>query len=234
MSATTKRTPEQRLAGLAAALNTTFVNKKGCRVEQAFGEVTLTVPREQLLDTAFELYGNASVFGFDQLIDLCGVDYSTYGQVEWETSGASRSGFGRGVERSAEIDATAANRFAVVYHLLSLENNVRLRLKTYLDSEHPMIDSVIPVWPVANWFEREAFDLYGILFDGHPDLRRILTDYGFVGYPFRKDFPLSGHLEMRYDPDKKRVIYEPVSIEPRTLVPRVIRKDNRYLNEESN
>ncbi len=233
MSATTKRTPEQRLAGLADALNTTFV-KKGCRVEQAFGEVTLTVPREQLLDTAFELYGNASVFGFDQLIDLCGVDYSTYGQVEWETSGASTSGFGRGVERSAEIDATAANRFAVVYHLLSLENNVRLRLKTYLDSEHPMIDSVIPVWPVANWFEREAFDLYGILFDGHPDLRRILTDYGFVGYPFRKDFPLSGHLEMRYDPDKKRVIYEPVSIEPRTLVPRVIRKDNRYLNEESN
>ncbi len=234
MSATTiKTTPEQRLAKLADALDTTF-NKKGCTVEQAFGEITLTVPRERLLEISFELYGSASAFSFEQLIDLCGVDYSTYGQVEWETSSASLTGFGRGVDRSSEINTETADRFAVVYHLLSIEDNVRVRVKTYLDSEHPMVESVIPVWPVADWFEREAFDLYGILFEGHPDLRRILTDYGFVGHPFRKDFPLSGHVEMRYDPEKRRVIYEPVSIEPRTLVPRVIRSDNRYMNEESN
>jgi len=233
MNATAKTTPEQRLAKLVDALNIAFV-QKNCTIEQAFGEVTLTVPSESLREIAFELYRNSSTFGFDQLIDLCGVDYSTYGQVEWETSNASSSGFGRGVNRDAEIDLKGADRYAVVYHLLSIENNVRMRVKTYLDSEHPIIDSVMPVWPVADWFEREAFDLYGILFEGHPDLRRILTDYGFVGHPFRKDFPLSGHVEMRYDPEKKRVIYEPVSIEPRTLVPRVIREDNRYVNEESN
>jgi len=233
MNAIAKTTPEQRLAKLVDALTSEF-EKKGCTIEQAFGEVTLTVPREQLLETAFELFGHTSTFGFEQLIDLCGVDYSTYGQVEWETNGASTSGFGRGVDREAEIDEQKEDRFAVVYHLLSIGNNVRMRVKTYLDSEHPVIESVMPVWPVADWFEREAFDLYGILFEGHPDLRRILTDYGFVGHPFRKDFPLSGHVEMRYDPEKKRVIYEPVSIEPRTLVPRVIREDNRYVNEESN
>ena len=233
MNATVKTTPEQRLAKLVDGLTSEF-EKKGCAVEQAFGEVTLTVPREQLMETAFELFGRTSIFGFEQLIDLCGVDYSTYGQAEWETNNTSSSGFGRGVARETEIDTQKAGRFAVVYHLLSIGNNVRLRVKTYLDSEHPVIESVMPVWPVADWFEREAFDLYGILFEGHPDLRRILTDYGFVGHPFRKDFPLSGHVEMRYDPEKKRVIYEPVSIEPRTLVPRVIREDNRYVNEESN
>ena len=233
MNATVKTTPEQRLSKLVDALNTAF-GKRDCVIEQAFGEVTLTVPCEQLKKIAFELYGNTSVFGFDQLIDLCGVDYSTYGQVEWETNSASSTGFGRGVDLSAEINTSEADRYAVVLHLLSIENNTRMRVKTYLDSEHPIVDSVMPVWPVADWFEREAFDLYGILFEGHPDLRRILTDYGFVGHPFRKDFPLSGHVEMRYDPEKKRVIYEPVSIEPRTLVPRVIRKDNRYMNEESN
>ncbi len=233
MSATAMITPEQRVAKLVDALKTAF-EEKGYTIEQDFGEVTMTVPREDLLDTLFELYGQAPVFGFEQLIDLCGVDYSTYGQVEWETNSASSTGFGRGVNRDAEIDAQKADRFAVVYHLLSIENNVRLRVKSYLDSEQPIVGSVISVWPVADWFEREAFDLYGILFEGHPDLRRILTDYGFVGHPFRKDFPLSGHLEMRYDPEKGRVIYEPVSIESRTLVPRVIRDDNRYMNEESN
>jgi len=233
MNATVKTTPEQRLAKLADALTKHF-EKRGCTVEQAFGEVTLTAPREQLLDIAFELFGNTSIFGFEQLIDLCGVDYSTYGQVEWETNSASSTGFGRGVEREAGCDTEKEGRFAVVYHLLSISNNVRMRVKTYLDNEHPIVESVIPVWPVADWFEREAFDLFGILFGGHPDLRRILTDYGFVGHPFRKDFPLSGHVEMRYDPEKKRVIYEPVSIEPRTLVPRVIREDNRYVKEESN
>lgn len=233
MSATVKITPEQRVAKLVDALSAAF-EEKGCTIEQGFGEVTLTVPREGLLNTLFELYGHTPDFGFEQLIDLCGVDYSTYGQVEWETNSASTSGFGRGVNRDAEIDTQGTDRFAVVYHLLSIENNIRLRVKTYLDSEQPIVASVMPVWPVADWFEREAFDLYGILFEGHPDLRRILTDYGFVGHPFRKDFPLSGHVEMRYDPEKKRVIYEPVSIEPRTLVPRVIREDNRYVNEESN
>ncbi len=231
MSATAKITPEQRVAKLVSALSATF-EEKGYTIEQAFGEVTLTVPREDLLNTLFELYGHTSAFGFEQLIDLCGIDYSTYGQVEWETSSASSSGFGRGVDWDAAIDAQEADRFAVVYHLLSIENNIRLRVKSYLDSEQPVVESVMPVWPVADWFEREAFDLYGILFEGHPDLRRILTDYGFAGHPFRKDFPLSGHVEMRYDPEKKRVIYEPVSIEPRTLVPRVIREDNRYVNEE--
>jgi NADH-quinone oxidoreductase subunit C len=122
-----------------------------------------------------------------------------------------------------------ARRFAVTYHLLSLHHNRRLRVRAYCTpGEPPMIESVIAVWPGANWYEREAFDLYGILFRGHPDLRRILTDYGFVGYPFRKDFPLSGHVEVRYDPEKKRVVYEPVSIEARVLVPRVIRHDHRY------
>jgi NADH-quinone oxidoreductase subunit C len=121
-----------------------------------------------------------------------------------------------------------AKRFAVVYHLLSVTHNVRLRVKTYLDADRPIVDSVIGIWASANWFEREAFDLYGIMFAGHPDLRRILTDYGFIGHPFRKDFPLIGQVEMRYDPEQQRVIYEPVSIEPRTLVPRVIREDSRY------
>ncbi len=232
MNATAKITPEQRVAKLVDTLNTAF-KKKECTVDEAFGEVTLTVPCEDLLEVLFDLYGHASL-GFDQLIDLCGVDYLTYGQVEWETSTASSTGFGRGVDRAIDADPKKSNRYAVVYHLLSIENNVRLRVKTYLDSEHPIVESAIVVWPVADWFEREAFDLYGILFAGHPDLRRILTDYGFVGHPFRKDFPLSGHVEMRYDPEKKRVIYEPVSIEPRTLVPKVIREDNRYMNEKSN
>jgi NADH-quinone oxidoreductase subunit C len=120
------------------------------------------------------------------------------------------------------------NRFAAVYHLLSVTHNVRLRVKTFLDADRPIVDSVIGIWPSANWFEREAFDLFGILFTGHPDLRRILTDYGFIGHPFRKDFPLIGHVEMRYDPEQQRVVYQPVSIEPRTLVPRVIREDSRY------
>ena len=144
---------------------------------------------------------------FEQLIDLCAVDYSTYGN---EDPGKRWSG----------------TRFAVVYHLLSVSLNHRIRVKAYLKEESPVISSVTDIWPCADWFEREAFDLFGILFEGHSDLRRILTDYGFIGHPFRKDFPLTGHVEMRYDPDKGRVVYEPVTIEPRTLVPRVIREDS--------
>ena len=169
---------------------------------------------------------------FDQLVDLCGVDYLEYGRSEWKTHSATGSGFSRGVVRGVGAEPAArapGTRFAVVAHLLSVAQNRRLRLRAFCaDDADPMIDSLVGVWASANWFEREAFDLFGILFAGHPDLRRILTDYGFIGHPFRKDFPLIGHVEVRYDPAKQRVVYEPVSIEPRTLVPRVIRDDHRY------
>jgi NADH-quinone oxidoreductase subunit C len=190
------------------------------------GEVTLNVAVEQIVTVCERLRDD---FGFSQLIDLCGVDYAEYGGSAWETKQSTEFGFSRAVDGIGHSKPVEEGyRFAVVYHLLSIEHNQRLRLKVRLDAESPIIDTVTGVWPVADWYEREAFDLYGILFKGHQDLRRILTDYGFVGHPFRKDFPLSGHVEMRYDPDKKRVVYEPVSIEPRTLVPRVIRDDNRY------
>jgi NADH-quinone oxidoreductase subunit C len=184
------------------------------------------VPREQLLDV-MKVLRETRALAFEECIDVCGVDYAAYGESEWVTTGAANSGFGRGASRDVpEMDPK--NRFAAVYHLLSVTHNVRLRVKTFLDADRPIVDSVIGIWPSANWFEREAFDLFGILFTGHPDLRRILTDYGFIGHPFRKDFPLIGQVEMRYDPEQQRVVYQPVSIEPRTLVPRVIREDSRY------
>lgn len=171
---------------------------------------------------------------YEVLVDLAGIDYLQHGQSEWKTASATASGFSRGVARAnaQEVEDSLplkGRRFAVVVHLLSVSLNRRLRLRTYCpDDEEPMLDSLVGVWASANWFEREAFDLFGILFRGHPDLRRLLTDYGFIGHPFRKDFPLIGNVEVRYDPVRQRVIYEPVSIEPRTLVPRVIRHDNRY------
>ncbi|HEX5163063.1 MAG TPA: NADH-quinone oxidoreductase subunit C [Steroidobacteraceae bacterium] len=165
---------------------------------------------------------------FEILVDVAGIDYLDYATSEWKTLSATTSGFSRGVNRGARLPHDGA-RFAVAYHLLSISNNQRLRLRARCeDAEDPIIDSVVDIWPAANWFEREAFDLFGILFSGHPDLRRILTDYGFIGHPFRKDFPLIGNVEVRYDADRQRVVYEPVSIEPRTLVPKVIRDDNRY------
>jgi NADH-quinone oxidoreductase subunit C len=165
---------------------------------------------------------------FEILIDLSGIDYLEYGSSEWKTFSATASGFSRGVSNTPRKPHGGA-RFAVAYQLLSVTHNQRLRLRARCeDAEDPIIDSVVDVWPGANWFEREAFDLFGILFTGHPDLRRILTDYGFIGHPFRKDFPLIGNVEVRYDADKQRVIYEPVTIEARTLVPKVIRDDNRY------
>jgi NADH-quinone oxidoreductase subunit C len=194
------------------------------------GEITLNVVADQLRSVCVRLRDE---FGFSQLMDLCGVDYSEYGGSSWETKQSSEFGFSRAVDganHSQPVDD--GFRFAVVYHLLSIEHNQRVRLKVRLDADTPVIDSVTDIWNSADWFEREAFDLFGILFSGHKDLRRILTDYGFVGHPFRKDFPLIGNVEMRYDPEKKRVVYEPVSIEPRTLVPRVIRDDNRYLKDE--
>ena len=168
----------------------------------ARGEVTIVVPAAEHLEVARMLRDHADL-RFEQLIDLCGVDYLEYG-------GGGRQG----------------RRFAVVLHLLSVTHNWRLRVRTFCpDDELPVVASVTSVWPSAGWFEREAFDLFGIVFEGHEDLRRILTDYGFVGHPFRKDFPISGHFEMRYDPEQRRVIYQPVSIEPREIVPRVIREE---------
>ena len=167
---------------------------------------------------------------FEMLMDLAGVDYLHYGRDDWETSSATRSGFSRArLPSRAPPDPAAPGRFAVVYNLLSVSANQRLRLKVRCpDSTEPVLDSVAEVWASANWFEREAFDLFGILFRGHPDLRRLLTDYGFIGHAFRKDFPLIGNVEVQYDPDKQRVVYRPVSIVPRVLVPRVIRHDHRY------
>ncbi|HEV2230070.1 MAG TPA: NADH-quinone oxidoreductase subunit C [Steroidobacteraceae bacterium] len=168
--------------------------------------------------------------GFQILMDLAGVDYLHYGYDDWQTESATRSGFSRArTPQEAPPDPDAPGRFAVVYHLLSVANNQRLRLRVKCpDTAEPAVDSVIDVWASANWFEREAFDLFGIVFRGHPDLRRILTDYGFIGHPFRKDFPLTGNVEVQYDPDKQRVVYRPVSIMPRVLVPKVIRRDHRY------
>jgi len=196
---------------LAARLTARFASGIAeCAV--ARGETTAVIARPKLLEITAALRDEPE-FAFEQLIDLCGVDYAQYGmeQEPWQGS-----------------------RFAVVYHLLSVRHNQRLRLKVFLDDEPPRVDSVAGVWSCANWYEREAFDLFGILFDGHPDLRRILTAYGFIGHPFRKDFPLIGNVEMRYDPEKRRVVYEPVSIEPRILVPRVIRHDSRYEGEVPN
>lgn len=196
----------------------------------ARGELTIDVHAQHLLDVGRVLRDDAA-FDFQLLIDVCGVDYLDYGLDEWETKSATEEGFSRGVTQRMLRDTPGkGNRFAVVYHLLSITHNHRIRLRVNIENEHELIvDSVMPIWPAANWFEREAFDLFGILFRGHPDLRRILTDYGFVGHPFRKDFPLIGRVEARYDAALKRVVYEPVSIDDRFLEPKVIRHDNRYL-----
>ena len=169
-------------------------------------------------------------FHFDQLIDICGVDYKDYGISYWRTHDTTESGFSRGVdEEGVRVLPWDKPRFASVCHLLSTKNNQRVRVKVFLNEE-PILPSLIDIWKSADWFERESYDLFGIVYEGHPDLRRILTDYGFKGHPFRKDFPLIGEVEMRYDAAEKRCVYEPVSIEDRTLVPKVIRDDNRYLD----
>ena len=199
----------------------------------AHGEITLEVPREHLITVCTALRDEPEL-AYSQVMDVCGVDYSTYGEVEWETNSASSSGFSRAVNSDEVHEAKwLKDRFAVVYHLISYRHNKRVRVRTFADSEFPVVDSVVDIWNGANWFEREAFDLFGILFDGHPDLRRILTDYGFVGHPFRKDFPLIGEVEMRYDAEKKRVVYQPVSIEARVNVPRVIRGDHLHGVDEA-
>jgi len=214
--------------GALATVLAVHLADHACETLIAHGEVTLVVPAGHLLPVCSILRDHAD-FRFEQLIDVCGVDYAAYGQAEWETAEASSTGFGRGVDRDLDLAVDDPRRFAVVYHLLSLAHNRRLRLRVYAGGSAPVVDSVLSVWASANWFEREAFDLFGILFRGHPDLRRILTDYGFIGHPFRKDFPISGQVEMRYDPVQGRVVYEPVQIEPRVLVPKVIREDSRYV-----
>jgi len=219
-----------RIETMAASLEARF-NGSGERIKRVAsicGELTYEVAAAQLLTMCKQLRDDPA-FKFDQLLDLTGVDYLTYGQVEWSTLSATGTGFSRGVENATAEVAGPSKRFAVVYHLMSVTNNVRLRLRTFCeDDDAPILDSVESVWASANWFEREAFDMFGVLFSNHPDMRRILTDYGFIGHPFRKDFPLVGNVEVRYDEAKGRVVYQPVTIEPRVLVPRVIRDDNRY------
>lgn len=216
---------------LAARIDERF-GEQISRVASSCRELTFEVGKDDMAEVATALR-NEPEFGFEMLMDVCGVDYLFYGESEWTTSGATETGFSRGVQLTPvlldEADEFDSRRFAVVYHLLSLRHNTRLRLRVYTGTGNPpIVRSVVDIWNSANWFEREVFDLYGILFDGHPDLRRILTDYGFIGHPFRKDFPLIGAVEVSYDVEKGRVAYQPVSIEARTLVPRVIRDDNRY------
>ena len=183
------------------------------------GQLTIEVGAADITAVCLTLRDDETL-AFDQLTDLCGVDYLAYGKADWETQDTTRTGFSRGVSQGIYIDTPdLEDRFAVVYHLLSLKHNRRLRLRSFISGQPARI---------ANWFEREAFDLFGILFDGHPDLRRILTDYGFKGHPFRKDFPLEGNVEVHYDPDQGRVVYQPVTIKNRVLVPKTIRHDNRY------
>jgi NADH-quinone oxidoreductase subunit C len=226
MSHQESRTGDARQDALVDAIDRHFAGSD-YHLEFSRGEMTLVTQAEVWHDQALILRDHPD-FLFEQLTDVCGVDFATYGQSEWETEAASSTGFGRGAERNQGFAADDSKRFASVYHLLSMSHNRRLRIRVQLVGPQPMVDSVVDVWSVANWFEREAFDLFGILYRGHPDLRRILTDYGFVGHPFRKDFPISGHVEMRYDPELARVVYEPVSIEPRVLVARVIRSDSRF------
>jgi NADH-quinone oxidoreductase subunit C len=190
-----------KLEALEAALRTALGERASITV--ALGEVTLVLKSADYLD-AMQVLRDDATLHFEQLIDLCGVDYQTYGEGTWD-----------------------GLRFAAVTHLMSVKHNWRLRVRVFApDDDMPLVASVAGIWRAANWFEREAFDLYGILFDGHNDLRRLLTDYGFIGHPFRKDFPVSGYVEMRYDPEQKRVIYQPVTIEPRENVPRVIREEH--------
>jgi len=190
-----------KLAALSARLESLLADRDHSLSEEV-GELTLVIPRTSMREVMRLLRDDYDLH-FQQLVDLCGVDYSTYGEGAWK-----------------------GPRFAVVYHLLSLSRNQRLRVRVFCpDDDFPVVDSVVDIWPSANWYEREAFDLFGIVFEGHPDLRRILTDYGFIGHPFRKDFPLTGHVEMRYDPDLQRVVYQPVTIEAREITPRVIRED---------
>ena len=195
------------LENLAESLRSALGDKL-IDIQVRYGELTINIRAEDIF-AASEMLRDDPTLAFDTLIDLCGIDYSTYG------------------DDLSKKNNLKNRRFAVIYHLLSVDRNHRLRIRVLTENnEYPVVDSITDIWPVANWFEREAFDLYGIVFTGHPDLRRILTDYGFIGNPFRKDFPITGHVEMRYDAEQKRVIYQPVTIEPREITPLVIREEN--------
>ena len=218
----------EQLEALARSVEA-HVDGRARRIHSLPDELAYEVAAEHLQSVCWLLRDTPDL-DFQMLMDLTVVDYLQFGHDEWQTNSATHSGFSRGrVARPVAHLPAGDARFAVVYQLLSINHNQRLRLRVpCATNDEPVVDSVIDVWASANWFEREAFDLFGILFRGHPDLRRLLTDYGFIGHPFRKDFPLSGNVEVRYDADKKRVIYQPVTIEPRVLVPKVIRDDHRY------
>ena len=230
-----------RVENMRDALQAAFPDNDSIRVDLDL--VAIDVSSDQLLTVCQKLHDDPTL-SFKQMSDLAGVDYATYGVAEWSTDTGSMASFSRAVNTAStgsltfddglDLPASDQPRFWVAYHLLSLDHNVRVRVRCAApDDEMPVLPSITPIWNNADWYEREAFDLFGILFDGHNDLRRILTDYGFTGHPFRKDFPLIGNVEMRYDSVKERVVYEPVSIEPRVLVPRVIREDSRYATGES-
>ena len=228
----------------AKAISELFTGRFGDRVTvvgSRYGIVTIEVEVDAWLKVCRALRDEED-FCYEQLTDLCGVDYLSYGQSEWDTTGASTEGFGRGVEgmgpgrfnwADRPESGSVKQRFGVVVHLLSFKHNRRLRVRCHAPDEGmPIVPSLVEIWSSANWYERETFDLFGIVFEGHPDLRRIMTDYGFTGHPFRKDFPLIGNVEVRYDSQKKRVVYEPVEIESRVGVPRVLRNDSRYNTDE--
>ena len=225
----TSETVDRRAALSDAVLRA--LGEGAVKLDSPAAELACEVPAARLLEAAAAVRDDPAL-KFEMCMDVCGIDYLEYGRAEWKTEAATSSGFSRGVTDGllpAASSEPAGRRFAVVYNLLSVSLNQRLRLRVYCpDNDQPVVDSVTGIWASADWFEREAFDLFGIMFRGHPDLRRLLTDYGFIGHPFRKDFPLSGNVEVRYDPEKGRVVYEPVSIDPRVLVPKVIRHDNRY------
>jgi len=193
-----------------------------------FHQITIEADAQNYLEVC-QILKNDEAFRFEEMIDLCGMDYLSYGEADWETHQATSLGFERAVNKDVEKGHLWSKpRFAAVVQFLSVTLNQRVRVRVFAnDDDYPVVPSITELWPSANWFEREAFDLFGITFEGHPDLRRILTDYGFVGHPFRKDFPLIGNVELRYDATEHRCVYEPVSIEPRTLVPKVIRDDAR-------
>ena len=232
---------EDRLLQLSSQLQQEFAPQaQSIKIDS--DEITLVISTQSISHVMPQLR-DAAEFKFEQLVDLSGIDYLEFGVDEWNTE-ATTSGFSRGVEKASSGRFTFDDippqrtmdtpRYAVVYHLLSVTCNQRLRVKAYCeDDDFPIFPSVTETWSSANWYEREAFDLYGIIFEGHPDLRRILTDYGFTGHPFRKDFPLIGHVEVRYDPEQKRVIYQPVTIEPRITVPKVIRDDHRFVEPDA-
>jgi NADH-quinone oxidoreductase subunit C len=216
MTADSCKLQDKRLFALQDKL-TSLLGDRVVSTDVKLCELTVAIRAADMLQTMTRLRDDAEL-RFEQMVDLCGMDYSTYGSDICE---------GGAYLKSEEAAVKFSSRFAVVYHLLSVTHNARLRVRVFAeDDDFPVLPSVAEIWPCANWYEREAFDLFGLVFTGHPDLRRILTDYGFVGNPFRKDFPLSGHVEMRYDPAQQRVIYQPVSIDPREVTPRIVREEN--------